>query len=247
MVEGLENRFGADLRKINLKVNSFGWDELDERPLVVWFHHDVDQAAVQWCRDKAMVDRVTTAVFVSDWQRDRFVRTFGFLSERSIVLRNATDVPLRSRRWIKDPVLKCAYISTPFRGLSVLLRAWELLRPDGAESHIWSSMRLYRQDHLEGQYEHLYEKARSLPGVQYHGLLPNDELRLALREFHFLSYPCVFKETSCLAVVEAMAAGCRVIAPYRCFAGDNRRLRTIVPMATRPRTPRRHLCTSAAG
>jgi glycosyltransferase involved in cell wall biosynthesis len=30
---------------------------------------------------------------------------------------------------------------------------------------------------------------------------------------HFLTYPCIFEETACLAAVEAMAAGCRLITP----------------------------------
>ena len=47
----------------------------------------------------------------------------------------------------------------------------------------------------------------------YHGLAPNAELRAALRNMHFLTYPCTFAETACLAAIEAMAAGCRLIVP----------------------------------
>jgi len=106
---------------------------------------------------------------------------------------------------------RCAYTSTPFRGLSVLLDAWQNLVPANAELHIWSSMKLYLAD--DGPYQHLYERAISTPNVIYHGIAPNPELRAALRTMHFLAYPCTFAETACLAVIEAMAAGCRVITP----------------------------------
>jgi len=77
--------------------------------------------------------------------------------------------------------------------------------------HIWSSMKLYLED--DRPYEHLYARAQSLRGVIYHGLAPNPELRAALRNMHFLTYPCTFAETACLAAIEAMAAGCRLIVP----------------------------------
>jgi glycosyltransferase involved in cell wall biosynthesis len=96
----------------------------------------------------------------------------------------------------------------------VLLKAWDQLRPAEAELHIWSSMRLYGPDQLDDEYRSLYEFADTLPGVIYHGIVPNEELRLALRDIHFLTYPSTFPETSCLSVIEAMATGCRVVAPY---------------------------------
>ena len=213
MVGGLRQRLGRELDRVNLKV--MGFDKLehagDRRPQIVWMHHDVNQEWVQWCKDKTLVDLVDGFVFVSCWQREQYLKAFGLPPERCVVLRNATEVGSSPRPWEPAPVWRCAYTSTPFRGLSVLLDAWERLSPGNAELHIWSSMKLYLGD--DGPYNHLYQRAQSMPGVIYHGIVPNPELCAALRDMHFLVYPSTFAETSCLAVIEAMAAGCRVIVP----------------------------------
>jgi glycosyltransferase involved in cell wall biosynthesis len=211
MVARLRSRLGHELDRINLKVNHPGDEPRDQRPLVIWVHHDMDQQYMQWCTDKARTALVDCFVFVSNWQRERYLNKFGLPPERCVVLRNATEVDQTPREWRRDGVWRCAYTSTPFRGLSVLLDAWQRLSPANAELHVWSSMSLYKMD--DAPYKHILEKAESTPGVIYHGLAPNDELRQALRDIHFLVYPCTFAETSCLAVIEAMAAGCRVIAP----------------------------------
>ena len=127
------------------------------------------------------------------------------------MLRHALEQSAEPRRWEAGSIWRCAYTSTPFRGLAVLLDAWQRLRPANAELHVWSSMKLYLED--DSPYQHLYERAQSMPGVTSHGIAPNPELRAALRSMHFLVYPCTFEETACLAVIEAMAAGCRVIVP----------------------------------
>jgi glycosyltransferase involved in cell wall biosynthesis/LPS sulfotransferase NodH len=211
MVQGLRERMGEELGRVNLQLNHPGHDKADGRPRVVWMHHDVDQRWVQWCKDKALVDSVSRFVFVSYWQRDRYLNAFGLPPERCAVLRHALDLDADPRRWDAAPTWRCTYTSTPFRGLSVLLDAWQRLSPANAELHIWSSMKLYLGD--DSPYRHLYERAESMPGVVYHGLAPNAELRAALRSMHFLAYPSTFPETACLAVIEAMAAGCRVIVP----------------------------------
>jgi glycosyltransferase involved in cell wall biosynthesis len=211
MVAALRERLGKELDQINLQVNHPGDARSDHRPSVVWMHHDINQQWVQWCNDKALVETVTRFVFVSHWQRERYLNAFGLPPQRCLVLRHALDRNPEMRRWEPAPIFRCAYASTPFRGLSVLLSAWERLRPANAELHIWSSMKLYLGD--DGPYEHLYARARSLPGVIYHGLAPNPELRAALRSMHFFIYPSTFAETACLAAIEAMAAGCRLIAP----------------------------------
>ncbi len=211
MVGRLQRIMGEELEQIDLRVNHPGRISFDERPKVVWIHHDADQQFVQWCADRELVNSVRCFVFVSYWQRERYLREFKLPAERCVVIRNAIEVNPEPRLWQTDGTWRCAYASTPFRGLSVLLDSWELLKPESAELHIWSSMKLYAED--DRRYEHLYERALSMHGVIYHGIAPNPELRAALRTMHFLTYPSTFAETACLVVMEAMAEGCRVIVP----------------------------------
>lgn len=178
-------------------------------PVVCWFQHDYNQPGVQWLRDKRVHDEVQAFVFVSHWQRERFQLAFDIPSERCHVIRNAVD-------WRQDVASRTgyrfAYTSTPFRGLDVLLDAWGLAEmPDGANLHIFSSMAIYGQP--EGPYEALYDRARQMRGVSYHGYQPNNVVRDFLPSVDFLAYPCTFEETSCISVIEALSAGCQVICP----------------------------------
>lgn len=213
MVEGLRSRLGSELDRIDLQINSFNPAELTGKPLVLWMHHDVDQAAVQWCRDTTLVSRVRTFVFVSYWQMERYIREFGLPPNQCVVLRNATTINQPLRAWNPGGIRRIAYVSTPFRGLDVLLDAWERLKPSDAELHIWSSRKLYGVTQDDAPYEALFARAIALPNVFYRGIVPNDQIREELRCIDYLAYPSTFAETSCLSVIEAMAAACRVICP----------------------------------
>jgi glycosyltransferase involved in cell wall biosynthesis len=214
---GLAGRLGKELDVINLRLHRPGNDRSDERPLVVWLHNDASDT-FRWCADADSVGRVAAFVFVSYWQRQRFLANFPALPpERCHVIFNATDIDAPTRSWPTERPWRwrCAYTSAPDRGLSILLDAWEILDPPDAELHIWSSFRLWGQRFSDASYHPVFSHARRLPGVTYHGIRPNHEVRLALRDMHFLTYPATVDETSCIAVMEAMAAGLRVIATSR--------------------------------
>ena len=214
MEHGLRERLGIALDTIDLRTNLLGDMPPGERPLVIWVQHAPDQAAVAWMADPVPVARVQRFVFVSDWQRQRFLESFATLvPERCVVLHNATAVPPAPRSQARGRPVRIAYTSTPFRGLSVLLDAWERLQPLDAELHIWSSHRLYGPGFSDEPYRALWDKADRLPGVVRHGIVPNPELREALRSIDILAYPSTFEETSCVSVIEAMSAGCRVVCP----------------------------------
>jgi len=211
MIEGLRKRLGHELDKIDLEINMFNPTITRVKPLVLWMHHDIDQEAVQWCKDASLVEQVSAFVFVSNWQKDRYIQNFQIPWAKCIVLRNATSASQSRRMWRPSDTLQFAYTSTPFRGLAVLLDAWDELDLANAQLHVWSSMKLYGE--TDSRYESLIERAKDTPGVIYNGISPREQLLDHLRNIDFLIYPCTFAETSCLAAIDAMSVGCRVIAP----------------------------------
>jgi glycosyltransferase involved in cell wall biosynthesis len=95
-----------------------------------------------------------------------------------------------------------------------LVLAWPVIiqAVPEAQLHICSSMKVYDPEGKSDlQYTALYEKANSLPGIKYHGSVGQAELRSIAQQCRVLAYPCIFPETSCIAAMEAMAAGCVVV------------------------------------
>jgi glycosyltransferase involved in cell wall biosynthesis len=74
-------------------------------------------------------------------------------------------------------------------------------------------MQVYRfpQAEEEARYGALYRKCRDTEGVEYVGSLPQPELANHLRSSALLAYPNTFAETSCIAILEAMASGCLMV------------------------------------
>jgi len=190
--------------------------------LVLWTQHAPDQPSVAPLRDPAERDAYDAFALVSNWQSAGFQAAFGIPPQRIAILRNA-DAPAFLGLFppaatilhhkTTPPVL--AYTSTPFRGLSLLLDAFPRIRAalPGATLRVYSDMRVYRvaPDEDQSQYGALYERCRQTPGVEYVGSIAQPALAGALREVSLLAYPNIFPETSCIAALEAMAAGCRIV------------------------------------
>jgi glycosyltransferase involved in cell wall biosynthesis len=159
-------------------------------------------------------------VCVSEWHAGAMRRRFGLDPNRVAVMRNAIspafaklfpDAAALAAAKSPDPVL--AYTSTPFRGLGVLLSVFpELYRREPRLClRVYSSMKVYGTDELADPYADLYEQCRSTAGVEYVGSIPQPLLAESLKSASILSYPNIFAETSCIAVMEAMAAGLMVV------------------------------------
>ena len=72
----------------------------------------------------------------------------------------------------------------------------------------------YGWQNADAQFQGVFDKLSSIEGVTLHGAKPNAAIRKFLSEeaTAFL-YPCKWQETSCIAAVEAMAAGIPIIHP----------------------------------
>ena len=179
---------------------------------IYWNQLSYDQDAVQFLKDPQYIDQIDHFVFVSHWQAEKFRHLYNIPGYKTHVLKNAS-LGVTPREGGKRDKVRLCYTSTPWRGLDVLLKAWEMLNPDNCELHIFSSCQIYGQEFGENDvnYQHLYDKCTTLPGVVYRGSIPNFDLRKELPSFDILAYPNTFEETSCIAVIEALSAGLRIV------------------------------------
>ena len=184
------------------------------KPTIYWCQLSYDQQAVQWLQNPENINAINHFVFVSHWQAELFRKCFNIAGYKTSVIQNACiGVSPRERKNIDK--VKICYTSTPYRGLEVLVKAWEKLNPQNCELHVFSSCKIYGKDFSaseEHKYAELYDACRNLEGIVYRGSIPNEELRDELPSFDILAYPCTFEETSCIAVIEALSAGLSVVA-----------------------------------
>jgi glycosyltransferase involved in cell wall biosynthesis len=191
-----------------------------ERPVILWTQHAHDQPAMQSLRDPACVAQWDRIVCISDWQKRMFQEAFKVPLDRLDVLRNAIsplfenmfrDVDHLSKA--KAGALRLAYTSTPFRGLDLLLACFPAIRRrhPACRLDIFSSMQVYGQSSSEDGYQAMYDQCRATEGIDYRGSISQSELAKELAGVTMLAYPNTFAETSCIAVMEALAAGLLVV------------------------------------
>lgn len=232
-VERLDGDLRAALRPppdAVIVLNSTGWGRrlrpllgADSR-IVLWLSLAHDQEMLLALSDPAERRSYHAYAFISDWQARAFHDAFGTELERSAVLRYGVGpgfaglfdggAPILEAK-TRPPVL--AYCSAPFRGLHVLAHyAFPRIRAfvPGVTLKVFSSMKIY--PYLDGDqdesFAELYRVCRETEGIDYVGALPQPELARELKAATMLAYPCTWPETACLAVMEAMAAGCWIVS-----------------------------------
>jgi glycosyltransferase involved in cell wall biosynthesis len=182
------------------------------KPNVLWQHLNTDQGGLQGLRDPGYVAGLDRIVFVSEWQRGKFIREFGLPAEKCVVIPNAIE-PIAPHRKPAGPI-RLIYTSTPWRGLAELVAAYRQLDRDDVELVVYSGTRIYgsafhaQNDH---QFQALYAELARLPRCTHHDFAPNPEVRRALTQAHILAYPNTWEETSCISAIEALAAGLKVV------------------------------------
>lgn len=180
---------------------------------IIWQHLNYIDESLQNLKDPSFMKAIDAQVYVSHWQYEKFRYVYQVPTENSYVIKNAIE-PIEFTKRPKGEKIKLIYTSTPFRGLDILLDSFEALNRDDIELDVYSSTLVYGSGyarHVGDQYQHLFDRAKSMKNVNYMGYATNEEVHKALQKAHIFSYPSIFEETCCLAMVEAGAAGCSLV------------------------------------
>jgi len=209
----LQHVLGDWQKDINFIVSACREQLIDPtRKNIIWQQLSYDQENVMLMSDYSFINKIDCFVYVSNWSYEKFRFFYKTPENRSLVIKNAIDpIPYKKKEKGK---IKLIYTSTPWRGLEVLLDAFEMLNRKDVELDIYSSTiiygtQFYKQN--EKNFAALFERAQKMKNVNYKGYAENAVIRQALQQSHIFAYPSIFEETSCIAAIEAGAAGCKMV------------------------------------
>jgi predicted O-linked N-acetylglucosamine transferase (SPINDLY family) len=174
---------------------------------ICWIPHHTNEPAVGGLKD--LVYDFDIFAFVSEWQRDQYIDTFGIPTGKTMIMLNGNSPAFRGDFDVaaKKPIF--LYTSQPDRGLEVLARAWPRIaeKHPTAELHTYSSRKTYGINDDPAIVD-LLSHVATLPRATVHTPISQADLAIAAREAAFFAYPANFYETGCIACTEACAAGC---------------------------------------
>ena len=177
-----------------------------KRIRIMWAHDLVHDPAFSYLKDGGW-SKFHHFVFPSNWSMQQFIGVYNLPWSKCKVIRNGIS-PFEDHKKPTDK-LRIIYTPTPHRGLSILSGVFDQLckKYDYIELNVYSSFNLYGWGDRDKDFESLYDFLRNHPKCNYHGTVPNDEIREALKHNHIFAYPSIWNETSCMCLMEAMSAG----------------------------------------
>lgn len=189
--------------------------DLDPNRIRIYHLHDLamDPESAH-LSDPASRNRFHKLVFSSNWQYQQFRDVLGIpYSQHSTVIETGVH-PIEFAQKPKDKI-RLIYTSTPHRGLELLVPVFVELakRYPEIELDVFSSFGIYGWEQRDKPYEPLFKICREHPQINYHGWQPNEVVREAYKKAHIFAYPCIWQETSCRSLIEAMSAGCMAVHP----------------------------------
>tara|TARA_B100000029_G_scaffold246214_1_gene243228 strand:- start:2488 stop:3462 length:975 start_codon:yes stop_codon:yes gene_type:complete len=200
-------------KNINLILNNANYDLLEKDKInVLWMHHFVNQKEAKNLRSKDFINKLDWIVYNSNWNLDQHIKYFHVPINKCVVIKNAIE----KINFVEKPKDKISliYHTTPWRGLRILLKVFKNLNLENVELNICSSTEIYGKkfDSVLGKkYEGLFNECKNTKNVNYFGFLKNEKIIEKLKKMHIFAHPSIWPETSCVAAIEAMAAGCEIV------------------------------------
>ena len=181
---------------------------------ILWLHDHQSDPENHHLADPELRKRFSKLVFVSYSQFLEYRLAYNLSYAESIVMRNCIE-PFPAVIEKPDPKekLNLIYHTTPHRGLEILVPVFEFLAKKYPNIHldVFSSFNIYGWSERDKPYEEIFNRCRNHPQITYHGTQPNEKVREYLEKAHIFAYPSIWPETSCIAVIEAMAAQAGVV------------------------------------
>jgi len=185
----------------------------DDVPNIFWCHDLSEDPENQVLKDEGW-QKFAHFVFVTAWQRDQYIMRYGIPYGRCSVIHNAVEVKYDPQE--KDmETIRFVYHTTPHRGLELLVPIFASLAKEFDNIHldVYSGFEIYGWKNRDEAYKPLYEQIEAHPNMTYHGVKSNDEVLAALKKSHIFLYPNIWKETSCIALLEAIKSQMICIHP----------------------------------
>ena len=200
-------------KNINLILNNANHDLIEKDKInILWMHHFVNQKEAQNLSSKDFVQKLDYIVFNSNWNSENHIYQFKIPKNKSVVIKNAIE-KIDFEEKPKDKI-NLIYHTTPWRGLALLLNVFKNLNLKNVELNVCSSTIIYGKkfDSVLGKtYESIFNECKNTKNVNYFGFLDNKKIIQMLKKMHIFSHPSIWPETSCIAAIESMAAGCEVV------------------------------------
>ena len=190
--------------------------------ILLWTGHAANQPAIADLEHNDIINSFDQIICVSKWHAQTMSEKFKLPHHKVHIQRNAIspffenlfiDQTEFQRCKVQAQIPQLAYTSTPFRGLTQLLEMFPTLYQHNPQVklNVFSSMQVYGIAQEHDQFKHLYAKAKELNNINYIGSLPQIQLASQMRPLTIFSYPNTFAETSCIAVMEALASGLYIV------------------------------------
>ena len=178
---------------------------------ILWQKNSYDQPnIVPWFKEQSNHQKYDWYVFNSSWNYEKFRYHFDIPTDRCHVIKNGVTSFPKRKVFTKGDRLRTIFHPTPWRGLNVLLATMQLLENENIELDVYSSCEIYGKEFKkdnDDKYQDLYDQAKTLKNVNYLGYRSNDFILSKLPYYHMFAYPSIWEETSCISLLESMAAG----------------------------------------
>ena len=209
----LKNLPDECFKDINLILNNASHDLIEKNKInILWMHHFVNQKEAANLASKDFINKLDWIVYNSNWNLEKHIYQFKVPENKCAVIKNAIE-KINFEEKPKNKI-NLIYHTTPWRGLVHLLKVFKKLNLENVELNVCSSTKIYGKkfdDALGKNYEKIFNECKNTKNVNYYDFLHNNKIIDLLKKMHIFSYPSVWHETSCIAAIESMAAGCEVV------------------------------------